>query len=180
MLDLRDNPGGLLEQAVRIADSFLSSGTIVTTSSNDPAQRDEKFATAEGTEPNYPMVVLVNGGSASASEIVAGALKNHDRALLIGQRTFGKGSVQVLYDYADGSALKLTIAQYLTPGDVSIQGIGIVPDIAIDPMTIDREDMDLQVDQDYLRDLGRNRARYWQEYLDELAGKNLSREPSRR
>ncbi|MEC7520572.1 MAG: MXAN_5808 family serine peptidase [Myxococcota bacterium] len=152
VLDLRDDPGGLLEQAVRVADSFLPSGTIVTTSSNDPAQRDEKFARQEGTEPSYPMVVLVNGGSASASEIVAGALKNHDRALIVGQRTFGKGSVQVLYDYEDGSALKLTIAQYLTPGDVSIQGTGIAPDIAIDPMTVDREDMDLAVDQQYIRE----------------------------
>jgi len=152
VLDLRDDPGGLLEQAVRVADTFLPSGTIVTTSSNDPAQRDEKFARREGTEPNYPMVVLVNGGSASASEIVAGALKNHDRALIVGQRTFGKGSVQVLYDYEDGSALKLTIAQYLTPGDVSIQGVGINPDIGIDPMTVDRQDMDLAVDQQYLRE----------------------------
>jgi carboxyl-terminal processing protease len=152
VLDLRDDPGGLLEQAVRVADTFLPSGTIVTTSSNDPAQRDEKFARQEGTEPNYPMVVLVNGGSASASEIVAGALKNHDRALIVGQRTFGKGSVQVLYDYEDGSALKLTIAQYLTPGDVSIQGVGITPDIGIDPMTVDREDMDLAADQNYVRE----------------------------
>ncbi len=137
VLDMRDNPGGLLEQAVRIADSFITSGTIVTTSSNDPSQRDEKFATREGTEPNYPMVVLVNGGSASASEIVAGALQNHDRALVVGQRTFGKGSVQLLYDFPDdGSALKLTIAQYLTPGDVSIQGVGIVPDPVLSPASV--------------------------------------------
>jgi carboxyl-terminal processing protease len=153
VLDLRDNPGGLLDQAVRIADTFLSSGAIVTTSSNDPRQREEKFATEAGTEPNYPLVVLVNGASASASEIVAGALKNHDRALVIGQRSFGKGSVQVLNNFQDGSALKLTIAQYLTPGDVSIQGVGIVPDIGIDPMTVDSEDMDLEVDSEgYLRE----------------------------
>lgn len=152
VLDMRDDPGGLLDQAVRIADAFLSSGAIVTTSSNDPSQRDEKFARKEGTEPDYPIVVLVNGGSASASEIVAGALKNHDRALIVGQRTFGKGSVQVLYNFRDGSALKLTIAQYLTPGDVSIQGVGIVPDIGIEPMTVDRDEMDLATDRDYLRE----------------------------
>ncbi len=152
VLDLRDDPGGLLDQAVRVADAFLTSGTIVTTSSNDPSQRDEKFAREDGTEPNYPMIVLVNGGSASASEIVAGALKAHDRALVVGERTFGKGSVQVLYDFSDGSALKLTIAQYLTPGDVSIQGVGIVPDVGIDPMTVDREDMDLTVDTTYVRE----------------------------
>jgi carboxyl-terminal processing protease len=152
VLDLRDDPGGLLDQAVRVADAFLETGTIVTTESTDPEQRDEKTARREGTEPNYPMIVLVNGGSASASEIVAGALKNHDRALIVGQTTFGKGSVQVLYDYDDGSALKLTIAQYLTPGEVSIQGVGITPDIEVDPMTVDREEMDLTVDQQYLRE----------------------------
>ena len=153
VLDLRDNPGGLLDQAVRVADTFLSSGTIVRTSSPDERQRDEKFARPEGTEPEYPMVVLVNGSSASASEIVAGALKNHERALIVGQRSFGKGSVQVLQNFQDGSALKLTIAQYLTPGDVSIQGVGIVPDIGIDPMTVDQEDMDLDIDpESYLRE----------------------------
>jgi carboxyl-terminal processing protease len=152
VLDMRDNPGGLLEQAVRITDTFLSNGVIVTTSSNDPSQQDKKFARREGTEPDYPMVVLVNGSSASASEIVAGALKNHDRALVVGQRTFGKGSVQVLYNFPDDSALKLTIAQYLTPGDVSIQGVGIVPDVAIDPMTVDPDDMDLAVTKQRLRE----------------------------
>ncbi len=152
VLDLRDNPGGLLEQAVRISDTFLRSGTIVTTSSSDPSQADEKTAREQGTEPDYPLAVLVNGGSASASEIVAGALKAHDRAVIIGRRTFGKGSVQVLYDFQDGSALKLTIAQYLTPGDVSIQGVGIVPDIAIESMTVDREDMGLRSGNDFLRE----------------------------
>lgn len=152
VLDLRDDPGGLLDQAVRVADTFLSSGIIVTTSSSDPRQREQRSAQANGTEPDYPIIVLVNGGSASASEIVAGALKNHDRALIVGQRTFGKGSVQLLDNFPDGSALKLTVAQYLTPGDVSIQGVGIVPDIAIDPMTVDRIDLDLEVDQGYVRE----------------------------
>lgn len=152
ILDLRSNPGGLLDQAVRVADTFLESGPIVTTSSQDPRQRDEKFARKVGTEPDYPMIVLINGASASASEIVAGALQNHDRALIVGQQSFGKGSVQVLYNFQDGSALKLTVAQYLTPGDVSIQGVGIVPDIAIDAMTVDREDMDLEVDEGFVRE----------------------------
>ncbi|MCS6798754.1 MAG: S41 family peptidase [Myxococcota bacterium] len=152
VLDLRDDPGGLLDQAVRVADTFLAAGTIVTTDARDPRQRDTKTAEPDGTEPDYPMIVLVNGASASASEIVAGALQAHDRALVVGQRTFGKGSVQVLYDFEDGSALKLTIARYLTPGDVSIQGVGIVPDVAIDPMTVDREDMDLAIDRDAIRE----------------------------
>ncbi len=152
VLDLRDNPGGLLDQAVRVADTFLERGTIVTTSSQDPREHEVKEAFERGTEPNYPMVVLINGSSASASEIVAGALKNHDRALVVGETSFGKGSVQVLYNFNDGSALKLTIAQYLTPGDISIQGVGIVPDIAIDPMTVDRENMDLEVDRNHVRE----------------------------
>jgi carboxyl-terminal processing protease len=152
VLDLRSNPGGLLDQAVRVADAFLTGGPIVTTSSQDPQQREEKFARRGGTEPDYPMVVLINGASASASEIVAGALKNHDRALIVGEQSFGKGSVQVLYNFQDGSALKLTVAQYLTPGDISIQGVGIVPDIAIAPMTVDRDDMDLKVDETFIRE----------------------------
>lgn len=152
VLDLRTNPGGLLDQAVQVADTFLDVGSIVTTSSQDPRQREEKFARGPGTEPRYPMVVLINGQSASASEIVAGALKNHDRALIIGEQSFGKGSVQVLYPLQDDSALKLTVAQYLTPGDVSIQGVGIVPDIAISPMTVDKDNMDLQVDDIFPRE----------------------------
>lgn len=152
VLDLRDNPGGLLDQAVKVADVFLKSGTIVATSSQDPREREVKEASPRGTEPDYPMIVLINGSSASASEIVAGALKNHDRALVIGQRSFGKGSVQVLFNLQDGSALKLTVAQYLTPGDVSIQGVGIVPDIAIEPMTVDIERMDLALDDNSFRE----------------------------
>jgi len=152
VLDLRSNPGGLLDQAVEVADTFIEGGPIVTTSSQDPRQREEKYATRARTEPSYPMVVLMNAQSASASEIVAGALKNHDRALIIGETSFGKGSVQVLYELQDRSALKLTVAQYLTPGDVSIQGVGIVPDIAISPMTVDKEDMDLKVDEIFRRE----------------------------
>jgi carboxyl-terminal processing protease len=152
VLDLRGNPGGLLDQAVQVADTFLDDGPIVTTSSQDPRERTEEFAERGGTEPRYPIVLLINGQSASASEIVAGALKNHDRALIIGEQSFGKGSVQVLYRLQDESALKLTVAQYLTPGDVSIQGVGIVPDIAISPMTVDKENMDLKVDEFFLRE----------------------------
>ncbi len=102
VLDLRGNPGGLLDQAIKVADEFVDSGTIVTTVGYANKQRDEKRATA-GTQPHIPMAVLVNGGSASASEIVAGALKNLDRAVIVGTRTFGKGSVQVLYDNDDGT-----------------------------------------------------------------------------
>jgi carboxyl-terminal processing protease len=138
VFDLRANPGGLLDQAIKVADEFLDSGTIVTTVGYANKQREEKRA-SPGNQPHVPMAVLVNHGSASASEIVAGALKNLDRAVVIGTKTFGKGSVQVLYDMEDGSALKLTIAQYLTPGDVSIQSVGITPDVLLDKVAVDKD-----------------------------------------
>ncbi len=133
VLDLRNNPGGLLEQAIRVSDKFLTSGDIVTTVGYGNKLREPKRARWSGTNSDLPIAVLVNKGSASASEIVAGALKNLDRAVIIGETTFGKGSVQVLYDFADNSALKLTIAQYLTPGGISIQNTGVEPDIALNP-----------------------------------------------
>jgi carboxyl-terminal processing protease len=134
VLDLRGNPGGLLEQAIAVADLFVDSGTLVTTVSG--RERDPRRAERGNGETKAPLAVLVNGGSASASEIVAGALKNLDRGVIIGTRTFGKGSVQVLYDNDDGSKLKLTVAEYLTPGDRSIQSLGIVPDIALQRMYV--------------------------------------------
>jgi carboxyl-terminal processing protease len=123
VLDMRYNPGGLLEQAIQVSDLFVDRGTIVTTVGGK--ERDARRATKKGTDTKAPMAVLVNGQSASASEIVAGALKNLDRAVVVGSTTFGKGSVQILYDNKDGSKLKLTIAEYLTPGDLSIQSIGV-------------------------------------------------------
>lgn len=162
VLDLRGNPGGLLEQAARVADKFLVSGPIVATVGNPGSgeDREEKVAHPDGTEPNYPIALLVNGSSASASEIVAGALKNHDRAVLIGETTFGKGSVQLVFtELPERAALKLTIAQYLTePGDISIQGTGVTPDIELDPMTADTQEMDLTVDTGMIkeRDLSRS------------------------
>lgn len=143
VLDLRGNPGGLLDQAIKVADLFIESGPLVTTVGFGDRMREPKMATRGGTEPDYPLVVLTDNSSASASEIVAGALKNHHRALLIGQQTFGKGSVQVIYDNKDDSALKLTIAQYLTPGDISIQSVGIVPDVNTYAAVIDDEGTDL-------------------------------------
>ncbi len=144
VLDLRDNPGGLLDQAAKVADRFLDQGVIVATAGHSEG-REQKEATRRGTEPNYPIVVLTNGSSASASEIVAGALKNLDRAMVVGQRTFGKGTVQLVFPQItpDGAALKLTIAEYLTPGDYSIQGVGVTPDVELDPMTADPLEMDL-------------------------------------
>ena len=137
VFDLRNNPGGLLDQAIKVTDEFVDSGTIVTTVGFANTKREEKRANP-GNQPHLPMAVLVNHGSASASEIVAGALKNLDRAVIVGTRTFGKGSVQVLYDNDDGSALKLTIAQYLTPGDISIQSVGITPDVMLEKVAVDK------------------------------------------
>jgi carboxyl-terminal processing protease len=152
VLDLRNNPGGLLDQAILVSDRFVERGPLVITVGEGNRKRDVKSAHVSGTDVDYPIAVLVNGGSASASEIVSGALKNHDRAIVVGQQTFGKGSVQVLYDFKDRSALKLTIAQYLTPGDLSIQSIGITPDIEVVPATISKEGIHLFVDDDSPRE----------------------------
>ena len=132
VLDLRDNPGGLLDQAVRVADVWLSDGLIVYTQGRVDAQRQEFRARGDSEDGDYPMVVLVNAGSASASEIVAGALQDQSRALLLGTSSFGKGSVQTVYPLDDGSGLRLTTALYYTPSGRSIQEVGIDPDIVVD------------------------------------------------
>lgn len=143
VLDLRGNPGGLLDQAIQVSDLFVSQGTIVATVGLSDKLREEKKAHIDDADDDYPIAVLVNAASASASEIVAGALKNLNRATIIGRQTFGKGSVQVLYDLNDDSALKLTIAKYLTPGDVSIQEVGIIPDIELIPTRVTKERVDV-------------------------------------
>ena len=136
VLDLRGNPGGLLDQAAKMSDLFISRGTIVKTVGSGDKLREPKMARPKGTIKDLPIVVMLNSSSASASEIVAGALKNHDRALVLGQRSFGKGTVQLLFDNPDQSALKLTIAQYLTPGDISIQSVGITPTVELSPVLL--------------------------------------------
>ena len=141
ILDLRNNPGGLLDQAVAVSNVFLDGGIVVATQGARAHDRKEEYARRGKDKLKYPVVVLVNGGSASASEIVAGALKNQNRALVIGEQTFGKGSVQMLYDFPDTSALKLTIAHYLTPGDISIQSVGITPDLALEPMNVEKKEV---------------------------------------
>lgn len=131
LLDLRDDPGGLLDQAVEVTDLFLDKGVIVTTESRG-REIDKREAKSEGTQAEYPVIVLVNGGTASASEIVAGALQDHARAVVLGTPTFGKGSVQTVIEMDDGSALKLTVALYFTPKGRSIQAHGISPDIVVE------------------------------------------------
>ena len=131
LLDLRGNPGGLVSQAVAVADEFLRSGVIVSTRSRNGEVLREARARRLGTRPDWPLVVLVNAYSASAAEIVAGALHDHERAVLVGTRTFGKGSVQTVFELPDGGAVKLTIARYYTASGQSIQAQGITPDIEV-------------------------------------------------
>ena len=139
ILDLRNDPGGLLDQAVKISDRFLDSGLIVSVEGRKEDQKLKFHAHPQGTINNYPMVVLVNGGSASASEIVAGAIQDHGRGIILGTQTFGKGSVQTIFPLKDGSGLRLTTARYFTPSGRSIQAKGITPDIAVRPSLPDEE-----------------------------------------
>ncbi|HEY3490969.1 MAG TPA: S41 family peptidase [Candidatus Deferrimicrobiaceae bacterium] len=131
VLDLRNNPGGLLDQAVKVSDKFIESGLIVYTDGRIENQKVKYVAHKEGTYNGFPIVVLVNAGSASASEIVAGCLQDHGRAIILGTRTFGKASVQTILPLDDGSALRLTTARYYTPNGRSIQAKGIEPDIVV-------------------------------------------------
>ncbi len=163
ILDLRGNPGGYLHQAIEVADRFLHEGVIVSTVEREDRNREERRARGNGTEERYPIVVMVDSSSASASEIVAGALKYQGRAVVVGQRTFGKGSVQNLYPNHDDSKLKLTVAKYMTPGDRSIQSIGIGPDIRLEPVYIQmREDSETGRQEPFA-------AVYWSERLDREA-----------
>jgi carboxyl-terminal processing protease len=132
VLDLRLNPGGLLDQAVSVSDDFLDRGEIVSTRGRDPKDVSRFDARAGDLIDGKPLIVLINGGSASASEIVAGALQDHRRATLVGTQSFGKGSVQTIIPLAENGALRLTTALYYTPSGKSIQGKGITPDVKVD------------------------------------------------
>jgi len=132
VFDLRDNPGGLLNQAVKVSDDFLDGGLIVYTQGREENQQQKYFSHKKKDFVDYPMVVLVNGGSASASEIVAGALQDQKRAVILGTQTFGKGSVQTILPLDDHSALRLTTARYYTPTGRSIQAVGITPDVDVE------------------------------------------------
>lgn len=132
LLDLRKNPGGLLEQAIKVSDLFLKDGVIVSTIGRDVKSKEVSSASKNAPYPDVPIVVLINEYSASASEIVSGALQDNKRAVIVGERSFGKGSVQSVIKLGDGSGLKLTVARYYTPSGVSIQSEGIKPDIEIE------------------------------------------------
>jgi carboxyl-terminal processing protease len=142
VLDLRNNPGGVLESAVDVADQLLESGVIVTAEGRTPASRFSMAATPGEVLTGVPVVVLVNGATASAAEILAGALQDHHRAVLLGRRTYGKGSVQTVMPLTQGRAIKLTTSRYFTPSGRSIQGKGIEPDHAFedDGLPLDLDD----------------------------------------
>ena len=136
VLDLRNNPGGLLNAAVEVSDSFITKGLIVYTDGRIPDSKQKFSAKPRDILKGAPLIVLVNGGSASASEIVAGALQDHHRAVILGSKTFGKGSVQTVMPLTDSTAVKMTTARYFTPSGRSIQAEGIVPDITIDRVKV--------------------------------------------
>ncbi|MDP1629736.1 MAG: S41 family peptidase, partial [bacterium] len=135
ILDLRNNPGGYLDQAVKIAGWFLQKGEVVLMEdegSGEPKVCDDCRAEGNGRLSDFPVVILINEGSASASEILAGALRDHLGVKLIGEKTFGKGSVQTLENFRDGSSLKITVAKWLTPKGTSIAEAGLTPDITVE------------------------------------------------
>ncbi len=142
VIDLRNNPGGLLSQAISVSDAFLEAGEIVSTRGRDEADSDRFNAQPGDLAEGKPIVVLINGGSASASEIVAGALQDHHRAIVVGTKSFGKGSVQTIMPIQDGGAMRLTTARYYTPSGRSIQALGVTPDILVEqrPSVEDPED----------------------------------------
>jgi carboxyl-terminal processing protease len=132
VLDLRNNPGGLLTQAIKVSDAFLDKGEIVSTRGRNPQDGDRYNATVGDLAEGLPVVVLINGGSASASEIVAGALQDHRRAIVVGTKSFGKGSVQTVMPLRQDGAMRLTTARYYTPSGRSIQALGVSPDIVVE------------------------------------------------
>ncbi len=181
VLDLRRNPGGLLDQAIKISDFFLEKGVIVTTIGRNKAEKEVVHAHKNNTFPEFPIIVLINEYSASASEILAGALQDNKRALVMGQRSFGKGSVQSVVKLGDGSGLKLTVARYYTPSGVSIQAEGIKPDVVIED--VDTEQFkkavikrDVRREQDIARHLPGDREA--KEKEKEQAGGGSSSDPT--
>jgi len=142
VLDLRNSPGGLLDASIKVTDIFLDEGIIVSTKGRLEDQNMEFSAHGGGPDYDFPMIVLINGGSASASEIVAGALQDHKRALLLGTQSFGKGSIQTIIPMADGAGLRLTTARYYTPSGTSIQATGITPDVLVPAVAAEEDDND--------------------------------------
>ena len=151
ILDLRNNPGGLLNQAVELSNLFIKDGVIVSQKGKIKEDNEEFRANGKAVFGDMPLVVLVNGGSASASEIVAGALQDHKRAVIVGEKTFGKGSVQVVLPLDKNDALKLTTARYYLPSGRTIQAVGITPDIVVYPGTVPKDENDFAIKESDLK-----------------------------
>jgi len=152
VLDLRNNPGGLLDSSVKVVDIFLDEGIIVSTKGRLKDQNMEFSAHGGGPAYNFPIVIIINGGTASASEIVAGALQDHQKALIIGSQSFGKGSVQTIIPMADGAGLRLTTARYFTPNGTSIQATGITPDVLVPKTAADEDPAATEDPSEFLRE----------------------------
>lgn len=190
VIDLRQNPGGLLDQAVKLSDIFLDKGIIVSTIGRDEKKREVLRAKEKGSHMGFPVIVLINEYSASASEIFAGAMKDNKRALIMGRRSFGKGSVQSVIKLGDGSGLKLTVARYYTPSGRSIQAKGIDPDVVIDRIDADviekavlkkgkilrEKDIDghLAADKKKQKKSGEQTFLSWRKRVKDKKGKNLT------
>ena len=152
ILDLRNNPGGLLDQAISVSDIFLEEGLVVYTKGRLPEQNMTFQAHANNGKNLYPLVILVNEGSASASEIVAGAIQDHKRGVIVGTQTFGKGSVQTILPMPDGAGLRLTTARYYTPNGRSIQATGIMPDVEVPYVPYVEQPEEKRVLPDFVRE----------------------------
>lgn len=176
VIDLRNNPGGLLNQAVRVSDAFLDAGEIVSTRGRDTIDSERFNATEGDLAQGKPVVVLINGGSASASEIVAGALQDHRRAIVIGTRSFGKGSVQTIMPLqGENGAMRLTTARYYTPSGRSIQALGVSPDIIVEPRFENQdEDENLERSEADLR--GSLQNNLTEDQIEQLEAERLERE----
>ena len=182
ILDLRNNPGGVVQSAVEIVDSFIDNGTIVFTEGRIEQANNKYLATKKSINTELPIVVLINRGSASASEIVAGALQDHNRAIILGTRSFGKGSVQTILPLAPDKAMKLTTSLYFTPNGRSIQATGIVPDVIVEEAFITKKSRDIRqyVESDLeghipsVNKLSKNEQRTQLEGRDDLSSGELS------
>ncbi|OFZ27868.1 MAG: hypothetical protein A2381_07690 [Bdellovibrionales bacterium RIFOXYB1_FULL_37_110] len=154
ILDLRFNPGGLLDEAVDVSSIFLRDGVVVSTEGRDPKQKEIRYVKKTGFKAlDVPMIVLINGASASASEIVAGALQDHKRAIIMGTQSFGKGSVQTVAKVDEENGVKLTIAQYMTPSGKKIQALGIKPDITVESLEMKADSGQDQMEEPFVREI---------------------------
>jgi len=168
LIDLRNNPGGLLSQAIKTVDLFVDKGIIVSQKGRKSSENIEFKASRIGTYKNYPIVVLVNGGSASASEIVSGSLQDHKRAIIVGERTFGKGSVQAILPIGDGEAVRLTVARYYLPSGRTIQAVGVEPDVKVKQAKIEEVDEGFEIKEKELK-------KHLQAELEKIDGKKAKK-----